>query len=320
VRNRFSFLAIGVAIIAAIGIYAAAFTVTLRESALVLQFGEPKRIITEPGLYFRVPVVENITYLDKRVRNFDVEPQLLLTREQKRVVISAFVRYQIIDPLKFYQVAKTTMNAEGQIGSVLISTLRSAVGNTPMTDILTPKRAELMSLITQELTRQAAAPYGIRIVDVRFQRVDLPPQNSEAVFNQMRSQRAQEAAGIRADGNRRALETKAEADKERVVTLAEAQRKSSITRGEGDAEATRIYNEAYSRDPKFFDFYRSMQAMQLGLGGENTTFVGAPTGDFFRFFDRNPDAPAALPGPPAVPAPLQPEQPSNGAAPESGSQ
>jgi len=326
VRSRASVFAVGAIIIAAIAIYAASFTVTLRESALVLQFGEPKRVISEPGLYFRLPVVETITYLDKRVRNFDVEPQLLLTREQKRVVISAFVRYQIVDPLKFYQVAKTTLNAEGQIGSVLISTLRSAVGNTPMTDILTPKRAELMALISQELTRQAAAPYGIRIVDVRFQRVDLPPQNSEAVFNQMRSQRAQEAAGIRADGNRRALEIKAEADKERVVTLAEAQRKSSITRGQGDAEATRIYNEAFSRDPQFFDFYRSMQAMQLGLGGDNTTFVGAPTGDFFRFFDRNPDAPALLPeqakpqAAPESPPAQQPEKPAEGAAPESGGQ
>jgi membrane protease subunit HflC len=304
VRSRVSILVLAAVIVAAIGIYAAAFTVNLRETALVLQFGEPKRILTEPGLYFRVPVIESVTYLDKRVRNFDVEPQLLLTREQKRVLISAFVRYQIVDPLKFYQVAKTTMNAEGQIGSVLISTLRSAVGNTPMTDILTPKRAELMALITQELTRQAAAPYGIRIVDVRFQRVDLPPQNSEAVFNQMRSQRAQEAAGIRADGARRALEIKAEADKERVVTLAEAQRKSSIARGEGDAEATRIYNEAYSRDPKFFDFYRSMQAMQLGLGGDNTTFVGAPTGDFFRFFDREGESPMPQNG--AAPAPESP--------------
>jgi membrane protease subunit HflC len=311
VRSRVSVLVLGAIIVVAIGLYAAAFTVNLRETALVLQFGEPKRVLTEPGLYFRVPVIESVTYLDKRVRNFDVEPQLLLTREQKRVLISAFVRYQIVDPLKFYQVAKTTMNAEGQIGSVLISTLRSAVGNTPMTDILTPKRAELMSLITQELTRQAAAPYGIRIVDVRFQRVDLPPQNSEAVFNQMRSQRAQEAAGIRADGARRALEIKAEADKERVVTLAEAQRKSSITRGEGDAEATRIYNEAYSRDPKFFDFYRSMQAMLLGLGGDNTTFVGAPTGDFFRFFDREGTAAGAATG-----ATAAPENPAPATGPE----
>lgn len=321
-RSRIPILAVAGLILLAIAIYAAAFTVTLRESALVLRFGEPKRTITEPGLYLRLPVVESVTYLDKRVRNFDVEPQLLLTREQKRVVISAFVRYQIVEPLKFYQVAKTTMNAEGQIGAVLISTLRSAVGNTPMTDILTPKRAELMKLITGELTRQAAAPYGIRIVDVRFQRVDLPPQNSEAVFNQMRSQRAQEAAGIRADGNRRALEIKAEADKERVVALAEAQRKSSITRGEGDAEATRVYNDAFSRDPQFFDFYRSMQAMQLGLGGDNTTYVGAPTGDFFRFFDRNPTGTGVLPAPAmpdATPEP-QPEAPADNTGPESGAE
>lgn len=323
-RSRVSVLAVVAIVLAAIVIYASAFTVTLRESAIVLQFGEPKRVISKPGLYFRVPVVESVTYLDKRVLNFDVEPQLLLTREQKRVLISAFVRYQIVDPLKFYQVAKTTMNAEGQIGAVLISTLRSAVGNTPMVDILTPKRAELMKLITEELTRQAAAPYGIRIVDVRFQRVDLPPQNSDAVFNQMRSQRAQEAAGIRADGERRGLEIRAEADKERVITLAEAQRKSSITRGEGDAEATGIYNEAYSRDPKFFDFYRSMQAMLLGLGGDTTTFVGAPSGDFFRFFDRNPDTPVVPPAPTALPTapaepqpPLQPEKPAEG-APDSG--
>jgi membrane protease subunit HflC len=269
--------------------YLAAFTVSQTQNALVLQLGEPKRVITDAGLYFRWPVIETVAYLDKRVLNFDAPAQELLTRDQKRVVISAFVRYQIVDTLRFYQVGKTTDNAEGQIRSVLGSTLRSAVGNTEMTDILTPQRAALMELISKELTRQAAAPYGIRIVDVRFKRVDLPAQNSEAVFNQMRSQRAQEAAGIRADGGRRALELRAEADKERVVTLAEAQRQSSILRGEGDAEATRIYNEAYGKDPSFFDFYRSMQAMREGLNSDTTTFVGAPSGDFFRFFDQNGD-------------------------------
>jgi membrane protease subunit HflC len=287
VKNRLQILVLALIAAVAFGTYLAAFTVNLKQTALVLQFGNPKRVITEPGLYLRWPVVESVTYLDNRVLNFDVAAEELLTREQKRVLISAFVRYQITDTLKFYQVARTTMNAEQQISAVVRSTLRSTVANTPMTDILTPKRAELMELITQELTRQVAAPYGIRIVDVRFQRVDLPPQNSEAVFNQMRSQRAQEAAGIRADGKRRAVEIKAEADKERVVALAEAQRQASITRGEGDAEATRIYNEAYGQDPAFFDFYRSMQAMQQGLGGDNTTFVGTPSGDFFRYFDRD---------------------------------
>jgi membrane protease subunit HflC len=158
--------------------------------------------------------------------------------------------------------------------------------------------------VKQELTDRAAEPFGIRVLDVRFKAVDLPPQNSEAVYAQMRSQRAQEAAGIRADGARRAVEVKAEADKERVVELAEARRQAAVLRGEGEAEATRIYNEAFGKDPSFFDFYRSLQAMREGLTGDNTTFVGAPTGDFFRFFDR--DVRALSPTNGAAPAPGTP--------------
>jgi membrane protease subunit HflC len=288
-NQRFGIGLIGtIAVILIVG-YLAQFTVPQTQNALVLQFGEPKRVVTEPGLYFRWPIIEKVKYIDKRVLKLETPAKERLTLDQKRVMISAFVRYQIIDALKFYQVGQSIENANGQIESVLDSTLRSKIGNTMMTNILTPQRAELMAEITKDLTRQAAAPYGIRIVDVRFKRVDLPPQNSEAVFTQMRSQRAQEAAGNRADGARRALEIRAEADKKRVVTIAEAQKQSSILRGEGDAEATRVYNEAYSKDPAFFDFYRSMQAMREGLKSENTTFVGAPTGDFFRYFDHNGD-------------------------------
>ena len=302
-KGRFG---MGLAIVAgaaAITLYFSAFIVNPMQYVIVLQFGEPKRTITEPGLHFRWPIVETIVPLDKRVRNFDNPSQELLTRDQKRVVISAFVRYQIVDPLTFYQVGKTTTNAEGQIRAVLVSSLRSVIGNTLMTNILTPQRVTLMSDIAKELTRRAAAPYGIKIVDVRFKRVDLPPQNSEAVYKQMRTQRAQEAAGIRADGNRRALEIRAEADKERVVTLANARRQAAILRGEGDAEATQIYNAAFGKDPAFFDFYRSMQAMRDGLSGDNTTFVGAPAGDFFRFFDRGAEGAKPMPMPAPLPIP-----------------
>ena len=149
---------------------------------------------------------------------------------------------------------------------------------------MTPKRADIMRQIRSELTRQAAEPYGIKIVDVRFKRVDLPAQNSEAVFNSMRKQRAQEAAGIRAEGAREAREKRSEADKQRIVVVAEARKKSEILRGEGEAEAIGIYNQAFGRDPAFFDFYRSLQAMQEGLRGDTTTYVGPPSGDFFRFF------------------------------------
>lgn len=283
--NRVILSVVVVVALAAIAFWSSAFTVHQTENAIVLRLGNPKTQITEPGIYFRWPMVENVVYLDKRVLNFDwLADEPLQTRDQKRIVISAFVRYKIVDSLTFYQVGKTTANAEGQIRSVLASTLRSVIGGTPMTNILTPQRRVLMAEVTTALTRQAAAPYGIQIVDVRFKRVDLPAANSEAVFNQMRTQRAQEAAGIRAVGGNKALQMRAEADKQRVVTLSEAQRQAAILRGEGDAEATRIYNEAYGKDPKFFDFYRSLEAMRQGLGGDNTTFVGAPTGDFFRFF------------------------------------
>lgn len=281
--NRGIVAAIVVLVAALLVFWTSAFTVAQSENALVLRLGNPKREVVEPGLYFRWPMVENVVKVDKRVRNFDTPAKERLTRDQKRVMISAYVRYKITQPLRFYQVGKSYQNAEGQLRSVLESTLRSVIGNTPMTDILTPQRAVLMSKITKDLTTQAT-PYGIEIVDVRFKRVDLPPENSEAVYNQMRTQRAQEAAGIRAEGANKALQLKAQADANRIVTLAEAQRQSSILRGEGDALATAIYNEAFGRDPAFFDFYRSLQAMQEGLGGNNTTYVGPPSGDFFRYF------------------------------------
>jgi membrane protease subunit HflC len=309
-------LIIGVIALAVIGflVNASSFVVYQWEAVIVTRLGNPKEVIQEPGLYFKMPVIDTIAVrLDRRVLNFDAPEREVRTSDQKLVRISAFVRYQIIDPLTFYRVGRTTTNAEGQISSVLISTLRTRIGNVAMQDILTPERAALMSDITQELTRQAAAPYGIKIVDVRFKRVDLPPENSETIFNQMRTQRAQEAAGIRAEGEREGRVIRAEADKEQIVTLAEARRQAEILRGQGDAEATRIYNEAFGKDPQFFDFYRSLQAMEDGLGGDNTSFVGSPTGDFFRFFGRE------GPQTPQTPLPPPSAQPSGTPAPSTSS-
>ena len=277
-------VAVIILVLAAIIAYSSTFVVQQAESAIVLRLGNPQAVIEEPGLKLRMPIADQIVIHDRRVLNFDAPAQELLTRDQKRVVISAFVRYQIVDSLKFYQVGRTYSNAESQIRSVLGSTLRSVIGNVALVDTLTPKRADIMRQIRSELTRQAAEPYGIKIVDVRFKRVDLPAQNSEAVFNSMRKQRAQEAAGIRAEGAREAREKRSEADKQRIVVVAEARKKSEILRGEGEAEAIGIYNQAFGRDPAFFDFYRSLQAMQEGLRGDTTTYVGPPSGDFFRFF------------------------------------
>lgn len=292
--NQGKIAAIVVVVVAiAIGLYSSTFIVPQAESAIVLRFGNPQAVIEQPGLKFKVPIADQVLTFDRRVRNFEAPVAELPTRDQKYIVVSAFVRYRIKDSLTFYRVGRTYANAESQIQSVLLATLRSVIGNVPLTDTLTPKRADIMRQVKDELTRQAAEPYGIEIVDVRFKRVDLPVQNSEAVFNSMRTQRAQEAAGIRAEGAREAREKRAEADKERVVLVADARRQAEILRGQGDAEAIGIYNAAFGKDPGFFDFYRSLQAMQEGLGGDTTTYVGPPTGDFFRYFGVENGTPAA---------------------------
>jgi len=273
-----------VAFVALVLLTASAFTVRQSQQAIVLQLGEPVRELKEPGLYWKVPFFQNVVFFDRRVLNFDAPSVELPTLDQKQVVISAFVRYRIVDPLKFYRVGKTENNAESQIRGVLGSSLRKVVGGAPMAEILTAQRADLMSEINDSLRGSVAEPYGIEIIDVRLKRVDLPATNSEAVYNRMRTQRAQEARKFRAEGDREARITRADADKDRIVKLAEARKTAEILRGEGDAEATRIYNDAFGRDPAFFDFYRSLQAMRQGLNADHTTYVGTPEGDFFRFF------------------------------------
>lgn len=264
---------------------ASLFIVKQASQAIVLQFGDPVHVIEEPGLHVKIPFIQNVVYLDKRVLNFEAPAMELPTLDQKQVVISAYVRYQITDPLTFYRVGKTEANAEGQIRGVLGSGLRKIIGGVQMSEILTAQRSALMSQISDELKQNVAQPYGIKIIDVRLKRVDLPAANSEAIFNRMRTQRAQEARRFRAEGESEARTRRAEADKQHVVILAEARRKAEILKGEGDAKATEIYNAAYGQDAAFFDFYRSMQAMRTGISGNNTTFVGQPDNEFFRFFN-----------------------------------
>lgn len=277
--------------------YASTFFVHQSQNAVVVRFGRLiDTVINEPGLHWRVPFIDQVIFIDRRVINFSADSIELPTLDQKRIVLSAYVRYRITDPQVFYTVARTEQRAESLILQVLSEVLRDRFGSVPMQDILTEKRAALMTDVKSRL-EPTGNTYGIQIVDVRFKRVDLPAANSEAVYNRMRTQRAQEAAGIRASGTREAREKRAEADKQKVVVLAEARKKSEIERGLGDAEATKIYNEAFGRDPEFFDFYRSLQAMRTGLGGDSTTFVGQPKGDFFRFFERGE---GSLPSAPAV--------------------
>jgi modulator of FtsH protease HflC len=293
--NRTVGVSVIVAVVALVLIYSSTFFVQQSQNAVVVRFGKLIDTVTnEPGLHWRVPFVDHVFAIDRRIINIDAPAYTVTTKDQKRIIISAYVRYQIFDPETFYRVARTEQGAEGRILAVLNQMLRDEFGSVPMTDMLTEKRAALMSAVTKRLQPQGKQ-FGINVVDVRFKRLDLPTENSASIYDRMKSQRAQEAANWRAQGQREARALRAEADKQVVITLAEARRQAEVLRGEGDAEATKIYNEAFGRDPKFFDFYRSLKAMQVGLGGNNTTFVGEPKGDFFRFFEQNQDDVPAQP-------------------------
>lgn len=282
--NRILLLILGLVIVlGGIGLNSALFTVHEREQALVIQFGEPREVIKEPGLHVKVPLIQNVVYFDKRVLDFDARTVEVPTLDQKQLIVDAFARYRIVDPLRYYQAVRTETNANARIEPIMQASLREMLGNVPMLRILTEERAKLMNEIEIIVNRQAQG-LGVNIIDVRMKRVDLPEANSAPVLNRMQTQREQEARRIRAEGERDSLRIKAEADKQQRVIFAEARKTAEITRGEGDGEATRVYNEAFGQDPGFFDFWRTMQAMSKGLNEETTSYVGPPEGDFFRFF------------------------------------
>lgn len=281
-----------VAVVGVIVVYAAMFSVHQAQNAVVIRFGRLIETVKDsPGLHWRIPFIDDVVYIDSRLINIDAPSVELTTQDQKRVVISAYLRYRITDPETFYRVARMEQAAERRLIAVLNQMMRDVFGSVPMQDVLTEKRAALMTTVTKRL-EPTGDQFGVEVVDVRFKRVDLPSANSEAIYNRMRTQRAQEAAQFRAEGEAEARSKRADADKQRIEVLAEARKKAQVLRGEGDARATQIYNEAFGRDPEFFDFYRSLQAMRTGLSGETTTFVGEPKGDFFRFFEQGDGIPA----------------------------
>ena len=261
----------------------AAFIVDQREQALVLQFGDPKRVIQEPGLNFKIPFIQQTVRFDKRLLDFDNAPEEVIASDQKRLVVDAFARYHITDPLKFYQTVGTEMALRPRLGSVLNSTLRQVLGTVPLQQVVSEKRGALM-LEIRNIVRTEASRFGIRVEDVRIKRADLPAQNSEAIYRRMQTERQQEAAELRAKGAEEAQKIRAEANRQKVVIVAEAEKDSQILRGDGEGQMNRIFAEAFGRDPEFFSFYRSMQAYEAALGTDDTTMVLSPDSDFFRYF------------------------------------
>ena len=261
----------------------AAFIVDQREQVLVLQFGDPRRVVAEPGLYFKVPFIQRVVRFDKRLLDFDNPPEEVIASDQKRLVVDAFARYHIDDPLKFYQTVGTELALRPRLGSVISSTLRQVLGTSPLQKVVSEKRGDLMLRI-RDIVRTEASAFGIRVEDVRIKRADLPEENSEAIFRRMQTERQQEAAELRAKGAEQAQKIRAEANRQKVVIVAEAERDAEILRGQGEGEMNRIFADAFGRDPEFFSFWRSMQAYQIALGGDDTTMVLSPDSDFFRYF------------------------------------
>lgn len=281
--NRSSLIILGLVVVIFITGISAAFTVRETEQVLVMRFGEPQREISEPGLHFKVPFVDTARFFDKRVLDYDADQQEIPTADQKQLVVNAFARYRITDPLRFFQTVGTERGIEQRFNSLINASLREVIGEVNLSVVLTPERARLMEDFTRIVAREAAT-FGIEVVDVRIKRIDLPEDNSEAIFQRMTTQRQQEARLARAEGDKEAQRIRAEGDKRQRVIVSEATREAEILRGKGDAEAQGLYNNAYGQDVAFFDFWRSMQAMEKGLGGDTTTFVGAPNSDFFRYF------------------------------------
>ena len=263
--------------------YNSLFFVEQRVQSLILQFGEPIRVIKEPGLNFKIPLAQNIVKFDKRILLFDNSAEEIIAADKKRLIVDAFVRYKIIDPLKFYQTVRFEAALNNRLGSVVNNSLRAVLGKVPLEAVISDRRELLMQEVS-ELVSARATQFGISIEEVRIKKADLPSENSEAIYRRMQTERQQEAAQIRAVGNEKARFITAESEKQKTVLLAEAQRDSDILRGEGDAQKNRILGKAFNQDPDFFAFYRAMQAYSKALTEGDTTMVLSPKSDFFEFF------------------------------------
>lgn len=279
-------LLIGLGALAAVAlvlVLSAVFTVHQTQQALVLQFGNPKRVIQEAGLHFKLPLIQNAIYIDKRVLDFDAPAEEVILGDQKRLVVDAFARYRIVDPLRFYQTVGSEAVLRGRIDTILDASLRKVLGGVSLFTVLSADRGQLMSRIRDQANIETQQ-FGINIVDVRIKRTDLPEENNQAIYRRMQTEREREAKELRAQGAELAQRIRARADRERRVLIAEAQREAQIIRGEGDGEAVRIFAEAFGQDIDFFTFYRSMQAYRTALGDDNTSFVLSPDSEFFQFF------------------------------------
>ena len=264
-------------------VYLSLFTVKEINQAIVLQFGDPKKIITTAGLQFKLPFIQNVVYLDRRILSLDPPPAEVIASDQKRLIVDAYARFKIVDPLKFYISVGDERVARSRLATIINSRIRSVLGKQSLATLLSEERSTQMSII-QEGVNVEAEKFGITIIDVRIKRADLPQANSEAIYKRMQTEREREAKEFRARGAEMAVTITSTADRKVTVILANAQKQSEIMKGEGDGIRNKIFADAFGQDPDFFSFYRAMQAYETALIGGDTTLILSPDSDFFKFF------------------------------------
>jgi membrane protease subunit HflC len=291
--------------LAAVAAYLTLFTVLQTQQALVLQFGKPKRLITEPGLNYKIPFIQNVEFFDKRLLDLDTPPQEVIAADQKRLVVDTFARWRITDPLLFFQAVVNESRARSRLGALLDASLRRVLGAASFEAVVRDERDGLMKEITTQVNQKAQA-FGITVADVRIKRADLPEANSQAIYRRMQTERQREAAEIRAQGEEASRRIRADADRQVTVLKAEATGESERTRGTGDAERNRVFAEAFGKDPDFFAFYRSMQAYEASLKGADTRLVLSPSSQFFQYFNNAMGRQTGA-DPSAPPHPVEPE-------------
>lgn len=260
-----------------------AFVVDQRQQALVLQFGQVVRVIKAPGIKFKLPLLQEVVRFDNRIIDLAIDEQEVIALDQKRLIINAFAKFKITDPVKFYTTVNNLNGLKGKLSAIVDSSLRQIIGGVTLSELLTDNRGNIMTKIRDVVSKESEI-FGIKIVDVRIARADLPKENSDAIFARMQTEREKEAREIRANGAEEAVKIRAEADKQKTIILAEAKKSADLIRGEGEAQSTKIYATSYGRDPEFADFYRSMGAYTESLQPDKTKMVMAPNNEFFKYF------------------------------------
>jgi len=262
------------------------FTVDQRQQVLILQFGEPIRAIDTPGIKFKMPFIQNAIFFEKRIIDLSLPEQEVIASDQKRLIINAFTKFQIVDPLKFYTTVGNSYGLSGKLSGILDSSLRQVIGEVTLNELLTENRGNIMKKI-KDAVGSSSEIFGIKIIDVRIMRADLPKENSDAIYARMQTEREKEAREIRAKGAEEADKIRAEANKQKTIIIAEAKKNSDIVRGNGESESNKIYANSFGRDPEFADFYRSMSAYKTAFSNDKTKMIISPDSDFFKYFNNS---------------------------------